>query len=461
MLMPASKEFIHLCQAQMMLVGEALRADSTAIYLADNWHEDTSLPDLVPIAAYPNPVVPAQADLAAAWILPSRDPLRLLPGAALSTNASSTALQVFVSPDHRNPVDSGDDEQLIIPLMHEGVVIGVLTSQRIGQPWQERERHQWDRLAQTLTLACVLDQRGQWLENRLQHNRDTHKQQSQRFHELLHQIRSPLTAIKTFGKLLMKRLDPEGENTSLVRGLVREGDRIQDLLQYFDLTLQATDHHLDSVPASLSLLPPDPEISQSSLVSPDQVNEELQSLTHFGGSLQNIACNLPEVLMPVLESAQVLAESRQVALNVEVIQKVVIVRADPKAITEIISALLENAFKYAGNHALIWVKIGLQETCGDKHFHGILVGDTGPGIPLVDQPHIFDRHYRGIQQDGKVSGTGLGLSIVQDLVHTMGGYIELFSPLKTSPWQVSSTALPKDLGQGTIFVIWLPTAHSH
>ncbi len=464
MLMPASQEFISLCQAQMMLVGEALNADSTAIYLADNWHEDTALPDLVPIAAYPASVVSSQTEQAAfsstPWTLPSRN-LTISPDTSPGENAGSNALQVFSSRDRHHPLPSntsypGSDDKLIIPLTHEGVVIGVLTSQRAGQPWQEIERHQWDRLAQTLTLACIIDQRGQWLENRLQHNLAANRQQSQRFHELLHQIRSPLTAIKTFGKLLLKRLDPESYYTGLVRSMVREGDRIQDLLQYLDSTLQATDQQLGTSQAPLPLLAPVSQASPANLASADQGHKKLQTLTVLGRNLQNITCNLSKLLLPMLESSQVLAESHQLDLDVEILQGTAIVTADPKAVIEIVATLLENAFKYAGNHESVWVQVGLQQILQGKHFHGILVGDTGPGIPISDQPHIFNRHYRGMQQSGKISGTGLGLSIVQDLTHAMNGYIELFSPLNISPWPMPSTLLNQAQGGGTVFIIWLP-----
>jgi signal transduction histidine kinase len=469
MLMSASKEFITLCQAQLILVGEALRADSTAIYLADNWHDNPSLPDLVPIAAYPSSVVPSPGQQASGldmpWALPESGVLTFPAKAKGST--SSTALQVSIAseldlPHSQQTWQSDSDEQLIIPLMHEGVVIGVLTSRRSGQPWQEPERHQWDRLAQTLTLACVLDQRGQWLETRLQHHRDTQEQQSQRFHELLHQIRSPLTALKTFGKLLLKRLDPEGNHTSLVKSMIREGDRIQDLLQYFDSALQATDHQLQASPKSLPLLlPPASETNANGLGKSEQSKKDLEFLAHFGGSLQIVDCDLSQVLMPILESAQVLANSQAFNFSVEVIQNHAVVKADPRAIVEIITTLLENAFKYANPKASIWVQIGLENSHANRHFYGILVGDTGPGIPLKDQPHIFERYYRGIQTGGKIAGTGIGLAIVQDLICTMDGYIELFSPLKCLPFTTPSKAPLKSTEPGTAFVVWLPTAQSN
>jgi signal transduction histidine kinase len=84
------------------------------------------------------------------------------------------------------------------------------------------------------------------------------------------------------------------------------------------------------------------------------------------------------------------------------------------------------------------------------------VGDTGAGIPLEDQPHIFDRHYRGVQADSDIPGTGLGLAIVQDLVQAMGGHIEVISPVQIDHW-VNPVPAELTQGPGTLFMVWLRT----
>ena len=48
-----------------------------------------------------------------------------------------------------------------------------------------------------------------------------------------HQLRNPLTAIRTFGKLLIKRLKGDDQNYTIAQGIVREGDRLRDLIQDF------------------------------------------------------------------------------------------------------------------------------------------------------------------------------------------------------------------------------------
>ena len=49
------------------------------------------------------------------------------------------------------------------------------------------------------------------------------------------------------------------------------------------------------------------------------------------------------------------------------------------------------------------------------------VRDTGSGIDPADQPHIFERFYRG--KNGRIGGSGLGLAIVHKVVTDHQGTI--------------------------------------
>jgi two-component system phosphate regulon sensor histidine kinase PhoR len=54
------------------------------------------------------------------------------------------------------------------------------------------------------------------------------------------------------------------------------------------------------------------------------------------------------------------------------------------------------------------------------------VRDQGPGIPLNDQPRIFERFFRSAAVRA-VPGTGLGLAIVKHLTLLMGGEVSFAS----------------------------------
>jgi two-component system, OmpR family, sensor kinase len=72
----------------------------------------------------------------------------------------------------------------------------------------------------------------------------------------------------------------------------------------------------------------------------------------------------------------------------------------------------------------------------------IEVEDDGPGIPLKQQPHVFERFFRADPSRARASGgSGLGLSITQAIVEAHGGHVSLVS----TP------------GAGTTFRISLPT----
>ncbi len=58
----------------------------------------------------------------------------------------------------------------------------------------------------------------------------------------------------------------------------------------------------------------------------------------------------------------------------------------------------------------------------------LVVEDTGPGIPVEDQPHLFERFYRVDQSRSREDGgNGLGLSIAKSIVDAHGGGISFTS----------------------------------
>ena len=57
------------------------------------------------------------------------------------------------------------------------------------------------------------------------------------------------------------------------------------------------------------------------------------------------------------------------------------------------------------------------------------VTDTGEGISAADQPHIFERFYRGEKSRSRqTGGAGLGLAIARGIVEAHHGQIGVENP---------------------------------
>jgi two-component system OmpR family sensor kinase len=101
-------------------------------------------------------------------------------------------------------------------------------------------------------------------------------------------------------------------------------------------------------------------------------------------------------------------------------------RGDENLIQRMILNLFDNAIKYTPNGGRIDVTLWRDEVN-----YSIRIADTGTGIPVAAQPHIFERFYRADKarsRDGETggsSGAGLGLSIAVWSAEMHGGYIAL------------------------------------
>jgi signal transduction histidine kinase len=78
--------------------------------------------------------------------------------------------------------------------------------------------------------------------------------------------------------------------------------------------------------------------------------------------------------------------------------------------------LLENALKFTPQGG--YVELGVEKTGARIIFW---VEDNGPEIPPEDLPHIFERFYRGSNQ--QFTGSGLGLAIVHSIVQAHNGSV--------------------------------------
>lgn len=94
---------------------------------------------------------------------------------------------------------------------------------------------------------------------------------------------------------------------------------------------------------------------------------------------------------------------------------------DKRILKNILINLISNGIKYSNENTSIDITIKKSEA-----FMLIDIKDHGIGIPLEDQPHIFERFYRA-NNSGNMPGTGLGLSIVKKYVEILNGDIRFAS----------------------------------
>jgi signal transduction histidine kinase len=94
---------------------------------------------------------------------------------------------------------------------------------------------------------------------------------------------------------------------------------------------------------------------------------------------------------------------------------------DPSRIQQAFANLLDNAVKYTQDSGRITIRCWASENTVQ-----VTVKDNGIGIPLPEQPRIWDRLYRGDKSRGH-RGLGLGLSLVKAVVEAHGGKVTLQS----------------------------------
>ena len=144
-----------------------------------------------------------------------------------------------------------------------------------------------------------------------------------------------------------------------------------------------------------------------------EMNEEPVSLTHAAEETQQmmkLKANKKQINI-IMQSQPCLPE----------------MRADARAVRQIILNLLTKALKFTPEGGTIWVKVGW--TAGGGQY--VSIKDSGPGIPEDEIPVVLSSFGQGsIAIKSAEQGTGLGLPIVQALVHMHDGHFELKSKLR-------------------------------
>jgi len=147
-----------------------------------------------------------------------------------------------------------------------------------------------------------------------------------------------------------------------------------------------------------------------------------------GYDVQMVGVNLKDILVQAMGNLEFQYNEKMQDVVVSVPDDIPEILGNPLHLQRMVTNLIENAIKFTPPMGKIHVR------CKAEAGQLILeVADNGPGIPLEDQPHIFEKFYRGSNLSQVTPGTGLGLSIVKSIVDKHQGRIWVdSSPLGTT-----------------------------
>ncbi len=412
MLWPASPEYVALCRSQAQFVLKSLSIDSFGVYLTEESRDRRSW---LPVFLFPEQTEPSGDEprflppgLPQSQSLPNPTPTPWPPAGALIAPSPPESTSQEVQPW---PLAQPESEHLMLPLIYESLPLGVLVVRRKLGNWQAWEENQLQAVADTLAIGCVMDQRHQWL---LHAQTAPFETQQTVLANLLHQFRNPLMALQTLTKLLLKRLTPPDHNRPVVESIWHESQRLTKLIEQFQDTL-------DSPPALIASSP--------------------GNLTLAAATLDLQPTNLADAIRPLLTAVQARAQELGIQVLCKWDKGLPPVQIEPTAFQEAVGNLLDNACKYTPAGGQIRIETRLLSPLAQ----GLLIADTGPGIPASDLSHWGERGYRGKQATGSIPGTGLGVAIAKHLIEEMQGTLTVQSPF------------PPNSERGTAVLITLPT----
>ncbi len=190
-----------------------------------------------------------------------------------------------------------------------------------------------------------------------------------------HDLRTPLTQLRGRAEMALQSEDPE-ERQAALADIVASADHIHTLLDTVLTVAEAEAGAMDLHPSPVAL---------------------------------------PAFVEEVVALYAVVAEEKNLTLTTEVDDATLYV--DAERMQQALANVVDNALKYTPEEGQVTVEATATDTEGIFRVH-----DTGIGIPKVDQPHIWERLYRGDDSRSE-EGLGLGLSLVKAVVEAHGGTV--------------------------------------
>lgn len=216
-----------------------------------------------------------------------------------------------------------------------------------------------------------------------------------------HEIRNPLTSIKTFIQLAPERKDDPDFIREFSRIVLDDVYRIERLIEEI----------LDYARYM------EPKLTE------EDVNDIVSSCLYF---------------------IEVKADSRGTKIEKELVSDLPRVMLDRQQIKQVFLNLFLNALDAMGERGgVLRVRTRTLARPGGKPWVQIEIEDTGQGIPDANLEHIFDPFFTTKHESGEHEGTGLGLTIVHQIIEEHHGEIRVKSvPGSGTTFYVNLPAIP-------------------
>ena len=269
-----------------------------------------------------------------------------------------------------------------VPLIREGVVIGVLNLARTAQrPFTGQQIELVQTFADQAVIAIENVRLFDEIQDKSRQLEVASQHKSQFLANMSHELRTPLNAILGYTELMADGI--YGELPEKTMGVLKR--------------LESNGRHL------LGLINDVLDLSKI------EAGQLVLELTDY--SLEDIAQTVRSTLEP-------LAADKKLAFKVEVAPKLPAGHGDGRRLTQVLINLVGNAIKFTDAGEVV-ITGGMT----DGTFH-LSVRDTGPGISAADQAKLFQEFQQADNAiTRKKGGTGLGLAISKRIVEMHGGKI--------------------------------------
>ncbi len=261
-------------------------------------------------------------------------------------------------------------------------------------------------------------------------------------------IAASLVAVLALARLagLVRALDSSRDQLANQNEQLRAADRLKD--EFVALISHDLRTPLTSIMGYVELVLDSDELPESERAHLEVVDRNSERLLRLVNDLLFVArfeagemdltfsrLDLSGVVRQAVQEAIPRAAVKHITLRSDV-EDALVVSADRGRMFQLLDNLVGNAIKFTPEGGRVGVH--LSEEGGSVKLE---VADSGIGIAVEDQRHLFERFYRASNtRDGQVPGTGLGLYIAHAIVESHGGRI----------------AVESEPGNGTRFCVDLP-----